>query len=136
MVRVNPLQRREIVRLGQKIVVNAHFHLAADLEIRVQEHIERMADNTLGGIFYRHNAEISLSSLHLIKHGFNGRMPQGLYRVPEMPVHRLLGKGAFRSEVGNLHGFLPGQAGRHDLPEQAQHFGITQRTLITLQYAA
>ena len=55
--------------------------------------------------------------------------------MSEMSVHRLLGKGPFRPQVGDFQRLLPGQAGRHDFPKQPQDLGIAERALVALEDA-
>ena len=55
--------------------------------------------------------------------------------MPELPEHRLLGESALRPQVGDAQGFLLGQAGGHDLAEDAKHDRIGQRTLVALDHA-
>ena len=54
--------------------------------------------------------------------------------MPELLVHGGLRERAFRTQIADLQRLLLRQAGRHDLPKQANHFLISQRTGITLDY--
>src|SRR5210317_1279912 len=53
--------------------------------------------------------------------------------MPEMLVHGGLGKSSFRPEETDFQRLLLGQAGRHDLPEQAQHLLVTHRPFVALE---
>ena len=65
-----------------------------------------MADDALGGIFNRYDTEIGVAGLHLLEYIVNSGQAQGMDRVPEMPVHRLLGKRALRTQVSDFQRFL------------------------------
>ncbi len=58
---------------------------------------------------------------------------QRSYRVAKVFVYGCLGERPFRAEEADLERFLLCQARRHDLAEQAQHFFVPQRPLVTLE---
>ena len=133
---VDPLQPRQTRGMGQQVVVNSHLDLAANPEVDFQEHVQRVADYALCRIFDGDHAEIRLGALHLFEYGFDRRVPERLYGMAEMPVHRLLGERAFRAEVGYFQRLLAGQAGGHDLPEQAQNLRVAERAFVPLEHRA
>ena len=127
---IDPFNLRQAFGLTQQIVVNGHFNFTANFQIRLNEPVQCMADDTLVGVFHRNHAKIRLGGLHLCKNVIDTGHPKRLYRMAKMLVNRLLCKGAFRTEIGDFQWFLLGQANGHDFPKQTQHLCITDRTLI------
>ncbi|MCY1451391.1 hypothetical protein D9M71_682570 [compost metagenome] len=91
-----------------------------------------MVDRALGGVFHRHHAEVDRTGGHFAEHLVDRRHRLADHRVAEVLERRSLGEGALRAEVGNLERVLEGQAGRHDLAEQARHFLVAERSLVEL----
>ena len=60
-------------------MVNGHFYLTTNFQVRVYKPVESMTDNPLVGILYRHHAKICLGGLHLGKNIINTGKPKRLY---------------------------------------------------------
>lgn len=55
-----------------------------------------------------------------------------MHRVAEVLEGRRLGESALGTQEGDVEGFFQGEAGGHDLPEQARHLLGIQRAWIAL----
>ena len=62
-MRIDAFDLRQAFRQRQQILVDPQFDLPADLEVRQQEHVQRMADDALGGVFNRDHSEIGIARL-------------------------------------------------------------------------
>ena len=113
-------------------LADAQLHLAADLQRRAQEAVERVVDGALGRVLYRHDAKIRIRSLHLVEHLIDRGKRQRAHRVAEVRQHRRLRECALRPEEGHLERLLLRKTRRHDFPKEAQHLLIPQRPLIAL----
>ena len=114
---------------AHEILADAQLHLPAYEQRRTQETIERVVDAALGRVLDRHPAEIGMPRFDLAEHLVDGPQRERTGRVPEMLVDRGLGERPLRPEEPDLEGFFLGEAGRHDLAEQAHDLLVTQRAL-------
>ena len=86
--------------------MDAQLHLAADLERRNQETVERVVDRAFGRVLDWHHAKIRIPRLDLMKYLFDRGERQSSHRVTEVRQHRRLCKGAFRSQETDLERLL------------------------------
>ena len=110
-----------------QVMVDAQLHLAADLERRAQEHVERMVDRALARILDGHHAEIGDAALDLVKHLVDRGQRQRAHRGAEMLQHGGLGERALGSQECDLERLLLREARGHDLAEQPRDFLVAQR---------
>ena len=100
---------------------------------RAEEHVERVIDRALAGIFDRDHAEIGDAALDLVEHLVDRRQRQRPHRGAEVLQHGSLGEGAFRTQERHLERFLLRQTGGHDFAKQARDLLVAQRALVALQ---
>ena len=107
---------------AHQVMIDAQLHLAADLERRAQEHVERVIDRALARILDRHHAEIGDAALDFVKHLVDRRQRQRAHRGAEVLEHGRLGESAFGTQERHLERFLLREAGGHDFAEQVARF--------------
>jgi hypothetical protein len=132
-MRAYPLDVLQPRHASHQVLVDAQLHLAADLQRRTQEHVQRVVDRAFGGILHGHDTEIRMAGLHFGEYFVDLRKRQRAHRMTELLEHGLLRERAFGPEEAHLQRFLLCQAGRHDFPKQARHFFIAQWPLVALQ---
>ena len=112
------------------------LHLTADRETGRHEHIQRMTDDSLGGVLDRHHSVVATAGFDAAKHRcdiFDGNRIDG---VPEMLEGGAFGEGAFRSQVCDCERLLQCPAGRHDFLEYPRYLATLQRSGIVGDEAA
>ena len=75
-VRAHALDVAERAHPPHEVMLDSQLHLAADLERRAQEHVERVAHRALARILDRHHAEVRDPALHFAKHLVDRRQRQ------------------------------------------------------------
>ena len=120
----------QALHAAHQVLTDAQLDFAADLQRRVQEHVERVVDRAFGGVLDRHHAEVGVPGLHFFEHFADRRQRQRAHRMTEMLEHRLLRERAFRPEERDLERLLLRQARGHDLAEQPHDFFVAQRSFV------
>ena len=103
------------------------MRLAADDQLRVDEHVQRVTDHALDGVLYRHHAVAATIRRHLTEHLLDARERARRRRAAEMLAHRGLGESARRSQVGDIEFRLQGQTGRDQLAKDARQAAVVHR---------
>ncbi len=130
LVRTDAQDFLEPVHASHQMLMNAQLDLAANLERRGDEHIERVVDRALGRILDRYDTEVRVSRLHLFEDFADRGQRQRAHRVPEVLQHRLLRERPLRPEECDFERLLLREAGGHDLAEQPYDLLVAQRPLI------
>ena len=118
------------------MVVDAQLHLAADLQRGSQEHVQGVVDRALARVLDGHDPEVGDAAFHFVEHLVDRRQRQRAYRGAEVLEHGGLGESAFGAQERDLERLLLGEAGGHDLAEQACDFLIAQRPAIARERLA
>ena len=113
------------------MLFDSQLDLAGDFQRRGQEHVQRVIHRAFGRVFDGHDAEVSDPAFDFVKYLVNRVKRQSTHGMAEVLVNRRLRKSTLRPEESDLQRLLLGQASRHDLPKQAQHFLVTYRALIS-----
>jgi len=116
------------------MLMDTQLDLAADLERRSNEHVERVVDRPFRRVLDRHDAEIGVTGLHFLEDLADRSERQCAHGMAEMLEHRLLRERAFGSEECHLERLLLRQARRHDLAEQAHDLFVLERPLVALDH--
>ncbi len=95
---------------------NLHEDLAADLQVRIDEHVEGVTHHAFGRVLDRHDPVIRLPLLHLGK-DLADAPERDVFRQQAESVHaRHVGEGGLGPEVGHLQRLLERKTGREDFP--------------------
>ena len=114
--------------------MNAQPNLGADLQLRqAHEHVQRVGDPAVGGVFQRHDAEIGMAAVDLLEHGGDAADAHELDRLAEALDGRQMAEAVLRAEVGDLEHLLQGPRAAHDLAEDGPDGGVVERALVGLQ---
>ena len=105
-------------------------NLAADLQRRLQEQIERARHHAFRRIFDRHYTTIDRAGLGRTKHLVDARARHWLDLVTEMRDHRLLRERARRAEVTDAQRLFQTTARRHHLAPDGGDAFVVQGPLI------
>ena len=88
--------------------------LRHDLQFAVHEHVQRVRDDALRGIFHRYHAVVRAVLGHFGKNVGDGFLCRVTQARAEFPDGRLVRESRFRPEVGDGHGFFQRQRAGHD----------------------
>ena len=113
--------RRQFRFAAHQVVVDAQANLAGDAQGRAHEHVQGVIDHPLGGVLHRHHPVMAGAGLDLAEDVVDGRHRHGIGGVTEVLDRRRLSEGPRRAEEGHRQGLFQGQAGGHDLAEEAGH---------------
>ena len=65
-----------LLAIRQQVVMNPQADLGANFELRQpHEHIQRVGDSAIGGVFQRHDAEIGMTAVDFLKDGRDAADP-------------------------------------------------------------
>ena len=93
------------------MMMNPELNFATDLKRRVNEHIQRMVDNALDGIFHGDYTVVARTRLHLSENLINVVEGRRAHRVPKVLERCRLGEGPFRPQKSNLQRLFQGETG-------------------------
>ena len=99
----------------QQVVRHLLQDFSIDLKVRIDEHIQRVVDDALGGVLDRNHAEMRAPTLDLVEDFFDTAHRDVLCRLSEFLNTGEVGEGRPGPEIGNLLRALQRQRGRHDL---------------------
>ena len=73
---INAFDLVQIVGMRQQVLMNPEFDFTTYLELRKQEHVQRVADNSLSRIFHCNHATLCITRLHLIEYDVDSWVAQ------------------------------------------------------------
>ena len=129
-VGVHFLRAVQTFAAAQKLVVDAQHHFAAGFERRGHQQIEGAADRAFGGVFHGDDGVVGLIRFHAAHAFVHAGAGGGVGGMAEMLDRRLLGKRAFRAEVGDGERPLHGQAFAHHFAKQPCHALVRQGAFV------
>lgn len=135
-MRPHHLHLRHVAGLVQQVVVHPQRDLAADLQRRLQEQIERARHHALGRILDRHHTAIDRAGLCRAEHLVDTRARHRLDLVAEVREHGLLRERAHRAEIANAQRLLQAPACRHHLAPDGRDALAVQRPRIARLHLA
>ncbi len=116
-VRVDRLDRAELARLRQQVVVDRNVDLGRDRERRLDEQVERVADHAFVGVLDRHHAELGLAGLDLREDRVGGRRGSQVRHLSELLDRGLVCVGRGRTEICDADAALQRDRRGDDLAE-------------------
>jgi len=126
-----PLNVLEVLHASHEVLMDAQLDLAADLERRRQEHVERVdVDRAFARVLDGRHAEIGRAALDFMKHLVDRGHRQREHGMAEMLEHGGLRERAFGAQVRHLERLLLGETRGHELAEQPHHLLVAQRSLV------
>ena len=101
--------------IAEQAVLDAQDDLRHDLQIAVNEHVERVRDDTLGGVLDGHHAVIRAVLANLGEYVGDGPVREIAQARAESPNGRLVGERSLGSQIGDPHRLLQRESAGHDL---------------------
>jgi len=83
---IDPADRVDIVDKTEQMMMDPQLHLAANLQGRLQKHVQGVIDHALGGVFYRRHAIIGGTRLDFPEDFIDGR--KEVVRTPKPKCFR------------------------------------------------
>ncbi len=127
-VRVDPRHVGQRARIGQEVLLNAQFDLAAHGQVGRAHEVERSSDRAFGGILDRHDRIVGLAALDGAEDLIDRRIRRRVDERAEVLRDRRVAECSRGSQVGNAQLLLERQACRHDFAEYAGHGRVGQRS--------
>ena len=91
---------------AHETMLDGHHDLGDDFQFAVHEHIERVGNDTFGGVLHGDDAEVRLPRFHRAEHLRNGGRRTEICEGAKVPLRGLLREGPLRAQVGHpLGGF-------------------------------
>ena len=106
---------------ADEAMLDRHDDLRDDLERAVDEQVERVGDDALGGVLDRHHAIVGPVFLHLVEDVLDGFLRRVAQARAKPANGGLMGVGGLRAEVGHGKGFFQREGARHDLAVDGPH---------------
>src|SRR5437879_11307259 len=101
-MRADALEAAQRAHCAHQVVMDAQLHLAADLERRAEQPVERVIDGAFRRVLDRYHAEVGAGRLHLVKHLIDRGQRQRAHGMAEMSEHGGLREGAFGPQKRHL----------------------------------
>ena len=101
-------------RIAHQALLNFQQHLRNNFQIAVHEHVERVGDDTLGGIFHGHDAVVR-RLFGNFGENIRDRFLRAIIQArAEFLDRRLMRESRFRAEIRDGHGFFERECAGHD----------------------
>src|SRR5687768_8769565 len=110
--------------------MNLEINFGADLELGIDQYVERVRHHTFGGILNRHNAERNSLLAHLLKHFADTGSRQQRYCGTKFLPRSKMRIGCFGPEEGNLKRRFDGAASGDNFSENRADGVFGKRTLV------
>ena len=94
------------------------------------EHVERVGNAAVGGVFERDEAELDVSAVHFLEHGGDRADRDVLDGVAELGDRGQMTVAVVRSQEGHAQGSLQGAAAAHELSKDEPECFRRQRTFV------
>jgi hypothetical protein len=101
--------------IAEQAMLHLQYDLGDNFQVAVDEHIERVGHDPLGGILNRHDSVIRAVLADFGKDVGDGLLVGVPQAGAEPADGRLVGEGGFRPEIRDGHRFFERQGARHDL---------------------
>ncbi len=123
-----------LLAVGKQIVVDFQPNFRADRQLRqAHEHVERVGDAPIGGVFQGHDAKIDVAAVHLLENGGDAADTHVLDVLPKPFDGGQMAITVFRAEISDFENLLQCPRAAHDLAKDGADGGFVERPLAGIQ---